>query len=298
MNGVTKKLTMQQKLELKGVCFVLPALIFFTTFVLIPVVMAIVLAFTSYDGFGEIVFNGFSNFKVIFEMDSVFLESFKNVALYVVVAVPLSIVLPLMYALLINSTVPGNKIFRALYYLPGLTSSVAAATVFRLVFNPDIGIVNSFLGVFGIKGPQWLESSNTAMLTIVILTMWQGTGGNMIIYAAALNGISPELYEAGKIDGASNVYMFFKITLPLLRPTTFFIAQMSIIGAFQLYEPILVMTNGGPSNSTVTPVYVIYDRAFGTNSNFGYASAQSVLLFIVIAAISMIMQRFSKDSTD
>lgn len=298
MNETSKKLTMQQKLAVKGFCFVLPALIFFISFVLIPVAMAIVLAFTSYDGFSEIEFNGFTNFKVIFEMDSVFLESFKNVALYVVVAVPLSIVLPLTYALLINSNVPANKVFRAIYYLPGLTSSVAAATVFRLVFNPDIGIVNSFLGVFGIEGPQWLESSKTAMLTIVILTMWQGTGGNMIIYAAALNGISPELYEAGKIDGAGSAYMFFKITLPLLKPTTFFIAQMSIIGAFQLYEPILVMTNGGPSNSTVTPVYAIYNRAFGSNSNFGYASAQSVVLFAVIAVISVIMQRFSKDSTD
>lgn len=133
------------------------------------------------------------------------------------------------------------------------------------------------------------------MLTIVILAMWQGIGGNMIIYAAALNGISPELYEAATIDGASKVRMFFRITLPLLLPTTFFIVTMSIIGAFQLYDQVLMMTDGGPANSTVTPVFVIYNRAFGTNSNMGYASAQAVLLFLVIAAITVLTQRFVKD---
>ena len=297
MTNVTakKKLTMQGKLALKGFFFVLPALLFFTVFVLVPILMAMVLAFTSYDGIGEITFVGVQNFINIFTLDSIFGKSFLNVAWYALFAIPLSVILPLLYALLINTKVKGNKVFRAIYYLPGLTSAVAAATVFRLVFNPDIGIVNSFLRVFGIEGPQWLESSKTAMLTSVILAMWQGIGGNMIIYAAALNGISPELYEAATIDGASKVRMFFRITLPLLLPTTFFIVTMSIIGAFQLYDQVLMMTDGVPANSTVTPVFVIYNRAFGTNSNMGYASAQAVLLFLVIAAITVLTQRFVKD---
>ncbi len=289
------RLTMQGRLAVKGFLFVLPALIFFTVFVLIPVIMAIVLAFMQYDGIGEMEFIGFQNFINIFKYDEVFKKSFVNVAWYALFAIPLSVILPLMYALLINTKVVGSKVFRAIYYLPGLTSAVAAATVFRLVFNPDIGIVNSFLALFGIKGPQWLESSNTAMLTIVILAMWQGIGGNMVIYAAALNSISPELYEAATIDGSGKVHTFFKITLPLLVPTTFFIVTMSIIGAFQLYDQVLTMTDGGPANSTVTPVFVIYNRAFGTNSSMGYASAQAVLLFIVIAAISTITQRLMKD---
>ena len=163
MTNVTakKKLTMQGKLALKGFFFVLPALLFFTVFVLVPILMAMVLAFTSYDGIGEITFVGVQNFINIFTLDSIFGKSFLNVAWYALFAIPLSVILPLLYALLINTKVKGNKVFRAIYYLPGLTSAVAAATVFRLVFNPDIGIVNSFLRVFGIEGPQWLESSKT-----------------------------------------------------------------------------------------------------------------------------------------
>ena len=293
--SVRRKMTMQGKLEIKGFLFVLPAMLFFLVFVLIPVVMAIVLAFTNYNGIGDVHFNGLTNFKNIFTLDDVFWISFRNVAWYALFAVPLSVILPLLYALLINSKTPGKKVFRAIYYIPGLTSAVAAATVFRLVFNPDIGVVNSFLAVFGISGPQWLESSDTAMLTIVILAMWQGIGGNMIIYSAALTGISPELYEAAELDGASKVRMFFSITLPLLMPTTFFIITMSIIGAFQLYDQVLMMATGGPANSTVTPVFVIYNRAFGTNTNMGYASAQAVILFIVIGAISFVTQKLVKD---
>lgn len=293
-NAATKKkMTMQEKLALKGFLFTLPAIIFFVVFVMIPIVMAIVLAFTSYDGLGEMKFVGIKNFVNIFTLDTNFLKSFVNVAWYALFAVPLSVILPLLYALLINAKVPGSKVFRAIYYLPGLTSAVAAAVVFRLVFNPDIGVVNAFLGLFGIKGPDWLESSKTAMLVIVFLSMWQGVGGNMIIYAAALNGISPELYEAATIDGAGKIRMFFKITLPLLMPTTFFIVTMSIIGAFQLYDQVLMLTNGG--HSTMTPVFVIYDRAFGTNINMGYASAQAVVLFAVIAVISTLTQRLVRD---
>lgn len=290
-----KKRSLQDRLALKGFFFVLPACVFFTLFTLVPIVMAIVLAFAKYDGIGEIDWVGFQNFANIFKLDDVYKKSFVNVAWYALFAIPLSVLLPLLYAMLINSDVQGGKVFRAIYYIPGLTSTVAAATVFRLVFNPDIGVVNSFLALLGMQGPQWLESSRTAMLTIVILTMWQGIGGNMIIYAAALTGISPELYEAARIDGASRPRMFFKITLPLLAPTTFFIITMSIIGAFQLYDQVLVMTDGGPANSTVTPVYVIYNRAFGTNSNMGYASAQAVLLFIVIAFVSTVTQKLVKD---
>ena len=292
---VKKKRSLQGRLAIKGVFFVLPALVFFVFFTLIPIVMAIVLAFAKYDGLGEIEWVGFSNFVNIFKLDEIFKKSFLNVAWYALFAIPLSAVLPLLYALLINADIPGGKVFRAIYYLPGLTSAVAAATVFRLVFNPDIGVVNSFLSLFGIVGPQWLESSKTAMITIVILAMWQGIGGNMIIYAAALTGISPELYESARIDGASRARMFFKITLPLLAPTTFFIITMSIIGSFQLYDQVLIMTGGGPANSTITPVYAIYERAFGSNSNMGYASSQAVLLFIVIGTVSFLTQKLVKE---
>lgn len=290
-----KRLNMHQKLAVKGYLFILPAILFFIVFTLIPIISAIFLGFTSYDGLDEIKINFFKNYQMIFTYDAIFKKSFLNVLWYAVLAVPLSIVIPMLYALLINKNIKGTKVFRALYYIPGLTSAVAAAAVFRLVFNPDIGIINSLLAVFNIKGPMWLESPKTAMLSIVILVMWMGVGGNMIIYSAALKGIPLELYESAKIDGASSGRVFFKITLPLLAPTTFFILTMAIIGAFQLYDQVLMMTDGGPANSTVTPVYVIYNRAFGQNSNMGYASAQAVLLFIVIGAITLITQRFVKD---
>ena len=141
-----------------------------------------------------------------------------NVAQYSLMAVPLSIVVPMIYALLINQEKKGMKFFRAVYYIPGLTSAIAAAAVFRLVFNPSVGIVNSFLALFGIQGPMWLESPNTSMLSIVILVIWMGTGGNMIIFSAALKALPLELYEAAKIDGARPQQAFFKSRYLCFRP--------------------------------------------------------------------------------
>jgi multiple sugar transport system permease protein len=293
-----KGLSMEKKLALKGYLFILPATVFFTFFTLIPMLSAIFLGFTDYDGISRLNFVGFFNYRLIFENDKVFFpKSFLNVAQYSLMAVPLSIVVPMIYALLINQEKKGMKFFRAVYYIPGLTSAIAAAAVFRLVFNPSVGIVNSFLALFGIQGPMWLESPNTSMLSIVILVIWMGTGGNMIIFSAALKALPLELYEAAKIDGARPQQAFFKITIPLLSPTLYFITTMAIIGAFQLYDQVLMLTNGGPANSTVTPVFVIYNRAFGLNTNMGYASAQAVVLFILIASITLLMQRLMRDRT-
>lgn len=293
-----KGLSMEKKLAAKGYLFILPATLFFTFFTLIPMLSAIYLSFTDYDGISRLNFVGFNNYKLLFEKDSLFFpKSFLNVVQYSLMAVPLSIVIPLIYALLINQEKKGMKFFRAIYYIPGLTSAIAAATVFRLVFNPSIGIVNTFLALLRIKGPLWLESPDTSMLSIVILVMWMGVGGNMIIFSAALKGLPLELYEAAEIDGAKPVQAFFRITIPLISPTIYFITTMAIIGAFQLYDQVLMLTNGGPANSTVTPVFVIYNRAFGLNSNMGYASAQAVVLFVFIATITLLMQRFMRDRT-
>jgi multiple sugar transport system permease protein len=293
-----KGLSMEKKLAAKGYLFILPATLFFTFFTLIPMLSAIYLSFTDYDGISRLNFVGFNNYKLLFEKDSLFFpKSFLNVVQYSLMAVPLSIVIPLIYALLINQEKKGMKFFRAIYYIPGLTSAIAAATVFRLVFNPSIGIVNTFLALLRIKGPLWLESPDTSMLSIVILVMWRGVGGNMIIFSAALKGLPLELYEAAEIDGAKPVQAFFRITIPLISPTIYFITTMAIIGAFQLYDQVLMLTNGGPANSTVTPVFVIYNRAFGLNSNMGYASAQAVVLFVFIATITLLMQRFMRDRT-
>ncbi len=293
-----KVLSMEKKLAIKGYMFILPATIFFVFFTLIPMLSAIYLSFTDYDGVSRLNFIFFDNYRLIFRNDMLFFpKSFLNVVGYFLMAVPLSIVVPLIYALLINQEKKGMKFFRAIYYIPGLTSAIAAAAVFRLVFNPSIGIINSFLALFGITGLKWLESPDTAMFSIVILVIWMSTGGNMIIFSAALKSLPMEVFEAAKIDGASPLQSFFRITLPLISPTIYFITTMAIIGAFQLYDQVLMLTNGGPANSTVTPVFVIYNRAFGLNSNMGYASAQAVILFVFIAFITLLMQRLMKSRT-
>jgi multiple sugar transport system permease protein len=293
-----KVLSMEKKLAIKGYMFILPATIFFIFFTLVPMLSAIYLSFTDYDGVSRLNFIFFDNYRLIFRNDMLFFpKSFLNVVGYFLMAVPLSIVVPLIYALLINQEKKGMKFFRAIYYIPGLTSAIAAAAVFRLVFNPSIGIINSFLALFGITGLKWLESPDTAMFSIVILVIWMSTGGNMIIFSAALKSLSSEVFEAAKIDGASPLQSFFRITIPLISPTIYFITTMAIIGAFQLYDQVLMLTNGGPANSTITPVFVIYNRAFGLNSNMGYASAQAVILFIFIAAITLLMQRLMKGRT-
>lgn len=272
--------------------FIAPTLILFAVFTVIPVVMALYLSFTNYDVMSRMDWVAWDNYKRLFK-DDLYWTTFKNVSLYSVIYVPLNILLSLGMAMLMNFKRFGVKLFRTLNYMPTLTSAVAASTVWIWMLHPEFGLVNEILGWFGITGPAWLAQTETAMASIIMVTLWQSIGSNMIIYIAGLQGVPEYLYESAKLDGASAFARFRYITWPQLRPTTFLISTMAIIGALQLFDQAFVLTQGGPGNMTKTPVYLIYQQGFN-QLQMGYASAQAFILAIVILIFSLINMRINK----
>lgn len=213
-------------------------------------------------------------------------------------AVPMNVILSLVLAALVNSKIRGSKVFRLLFYLPSITSTVAASIVWLWLMNPAYGLLNEILNAFGLPDATWLSHSSTALISVTLITVWQGVGGNMIIFVAALQNVPQQLYEAAKLDGAGPFTMFFRITIPMLMPTMYFILTMTLIGAFQLYDQVYVLTSGGPANATLTPVYLIWQNSFGENAGAqaGYAAAQSFILFVIIMAVTFVIRRFDRDS--
>lgn len=199
----------------------------------------------------------------------------------------------LAVALFLNNTRKTVGIFRTLFYLPVLSSSVANATLWSWIFNPKMGLLNGVLALLGIQGPSWLFETQWAMPAIVIMSLWSGYAGNMMIFVAALRGIPRQYYEAAVIDGANRRQQFFHITVPSIRKTTFFVSTMLIIGTFQVFDAAYLLTGGGPGNATITIVYYIYNRAF-KDLRMGYASAMSLVPFFVILFFSLINMRINR----
>ncbi|MFB9275991.1 carbohydrate ABC transporter permease [Cohnella cellulosilytica] len=272
--------------------FISPAILLFSVFTVIPVFMAFYLSFTNYDVLSRMDWIGLDNYRKLYT-DSLLWQTFRNVLFYTVIFVPLNILTSLLIALLLNKAVRGVKVFRTLNYLPTLTSAVAAATVWLWVLHPEFGLLNGFLSYFGVTGPAWLSETRTAMASVIMVTLWQAVGSNMVIYLAGLQGVPDYLYESAKLDGANAVQRFRYITWPQLRPTTFLVSTMSIIGALQLFDQAFVLTQGGPANATKTPVYLIYQQGFN-QLQMGYASAQAFVLALAILIFSLINMRLSK----
>ncbi|SFT20820.1 carbohydrate ABC transporter permease [Paenibacillus sp. BC26] len=272
--------------------FITPTMLLFLAFTVIPVVMALYLSFTNYDVVSRMDFVGIDNYKRLVD-DVLFWQTFKNVCYYAVIFIPLNILISLLLALLLNFKRFGVKLFRTMNYLPTLTSAVAAATVWIWLLHPEFGLINNILSYFGILGPAWLAQTETAMFSIIMVTLWQSVGSNMVIYIAGLQGVPDYLYESAKLDGATAFDRFRFITWPQLRPTTFLVSTMSIIGALQLFDQAFVLTQGGPGNVTKTPVYLIYQQGFN-QLQMGYASAQAFILAIAILIFSFINMRVNK----
>jgi multiple sugar transport system permease protein len=274
-----------------------PTLILFAVFTLIPLVIAIYLSFTDYDLYYNCDFIGWENYATLFS-NSVkgtdFWKSILNVLLFVVMSVPLSVVSSFLVANLVNSKLKGVKIYRFLYYLPAVTSGVATAFCWRWLLNYNHGLINELIVSLGGERVDWLNSySYLPLFTVAIISTWGGLGGNMLIYLAALKGVNPDVYEAAQMDGANAFQRLIHITLPSVRTTTFFIVTMSIIGAFQLFDTVYLVIGTG-SIYTKTPVLLIYTMAFGGNGQAGYASAMSVMLFIIIMVVTFVVQKFMK----
>jgi len=264
---------------LYGYLFMSPWIIGFIVFTLGPMLATIVLGLYRTDFLTVTEFVGLQWYKSVLT-DTLVHKALGNTAVYTFTMVPLSTLLALMIAVLLNQGIKGQSIWRTVYYLPSVVSGVAVSLLWRWLYQPDVGLFNAVLAKFGIQGPRWIYSEQWAMPSIIIMALW-GSGSAMLIFLAGLRGIPTALYEAAKIDGAGPIRSFFAVTLPLLTPTIFFNVVMAIIGSWQVFTQALVMTDGGPNNATLTMVLLIYRTAF-QNSYFGYASAQAWLLFLVV----------------
>jgi multiple sugar transport system permease protein len=273
--------------------FLLPNLIGFLIFTAIPVGAAFVLAFYDYDLLLGASWAGLENFREMFTTDEVFRAALINTVYFTAVSVPLSVVLGLVTALLVNQALRGIVIFRSIFLLPYVTVTVALSLVWKWIYLPDIGLINSVLGVFGIDGPPWLTSGTWAMPALILMSVWKGFGYNMVIFLAGLQGIPDHLYDAAKVDGATAWRRFLNVTLPLLSPTTFFVVVISVISSFQVFDQALIMTNGGPGTATTTLVLYIYQKGF-QSFEMGYAAAVALVLFAAIFVFTVIQFMFQR----
>lgn len=270
--------------------FVAPWIIGFVAFTAWPMVYSIYLSFLKWDFIGAQKFIGWQNYEKLIN-DKVFWQSLKVTFTYVFTSVPLGMIVAFLLAILLNQNVKGLSIFRTMFYMPSLVSGVANAVLWLWMFNPEFGILNTFLGMIGIDGPDWIYDKYWALPSLILMSLW-GVGGSMLIYLSGLQGISTELYEAAEMDGAGSVRKFFSITIPMMSPVIFFNLVMNMIGAFQVFTEGYTMTEGGPSYSTMFYVLYLYNNAF-KNFKIGYASAQAWILFIIILAFTAIVFKSS-----
>ena len=277
---------------LAAVLFLLPNLVGFLIFTAIPVGAAFVLAFYDYDLLLGASFAGLENFREL-ASDEVFRAAFFNTVYFTTVSVPLSVVLGLVTAMLVNQALRGVVIFRSIFLLPYVTVTVALSLVWKWIYLPDIGLINSALGVIGIDGPAWLTSERWAMPALIIMTVWKSFGYNMVLFLAGLQNVPEHLYDAAKVDGATGWRRFLHITLPMLSPTTFFVVVISIISSFQVFDQALIMTNGGPGTATTTLVLYIYQVGF-QSFEMGYAAAVALVLFAAIFVFTVVQFMFQR----
>lgn len=291
MVGMTKKRTFF------WLCvFLLPNLLGVIFFIVIPIISSLVISFSDWDLIGQFNFIGIENYIQIFK-DASFWNSFKNTILFILGYIPLVLVFGLGAALLLNQKIKFRATFRAIYFLPVVTSWVAVSLVWKWLYNPNLGLINYFLSLVGIAGPEWLNNPDTAMLSIVLTSVWKDIGFVMVIFLGGLQNISPSYYEAASIDGASSSRKFWHITLPLLAPTTFLVTIISLINSFQVFDQVMIMTEGGPAGATTVLVQNIYNHAFRYNE-MGYAAAMSWVLFIVIFAVTLVQVKFQNKGAD
>lgn len=292
-----KKLTpLQLRDALSAYTFLAPYLLVMAVFTLIATVTALYLSFFYVDfGFTEPIWYGLKNYQIIWydlTHDGDFLNSLINAIKYTVGVVTLQTVLALALALLLNTKIKGRGIFRTVFYLPALTSSVAISLIFLWLYNQN-GAINYVLSLLHISAHNWLNDPLTALPAIMILNIWTTAPTFMLVYLAALQDIPDNLYEAARIDGASTWDVIRYVTIPLLRPTTFVVVALGTIGAFQVFDQIFVMQGSdcGPLRSTCSPVLIIYNTAF-KNSLMGLACAEAFVLFVVIFTVTVLQRRF------
>lgn len=277
---------MRRQEERWAYLFLLPQYLGLLCFVLGPVVVTLFLSFSEWNLVAPPRWIGLQNYQVSFQTD-VFWQTWRNTIYYVIATVAGSIVFSLALALALNEKLRGITLYRGIYFLPVVTSAVAVSMVWRWLYNPEFGLFNAVLTTIGLPTLPWLNSLKWAMPSVIIMSIWQTVGYNMVIFLAGLQGIADQFYEAAEMDGATAWQKFRHITLPLLSPTTFFILITATIGAFQAFNQIYIMTNGGPANATRVILLHIYILAFRL-FKIGEASAVSWVLFLILFILTLI----------
>jgi len=288
-----RRSALRRRNALIGWSFILPNFIGFGFLTLLPVLILFYMAFTNWNVFGKADWVGAANFQRLLG-DGSFHIAFWNTIYYSVLHIPLTIVVSLGLALLLNNKLRGVAFFRTAAFFPYITSIVAIALVWNLLFSPEYGPINEILRGIGIANPPgWLTSSDWAMPAVAIVSTWRDMGYYMILFLAGLQTVPRELYEAARMDGANAWERFVNVTMPCLRPTTFFVTVMLTIKSFKIFDLILVMTQGGPGQSTLVISQFIYRKGFEENQ-FGYASAAAVALFFLCILVTIIQFIWNK----
>jgi multiple sugar transport system permease protein len=272
--------------------FISPWLLGLLIFTIGPMIASMVFSFTKYNVSNPPVFVGLRNYRYAFFEDDFFWHSLRVTFTYALLSVPLQLVVGFVIALLLNTDIPGVAVWRTLYYLPSVLTGVAVAVLWMLIFQPKFGVINSLLALVGIEGPLWIYSKDTALISLVLMSVW-GAGGSMIIYLSGLQGIPTVLYEVATIDGAGAWIKFWKITLPMMTPIILFNLIMGIIGSLQTFTNAYVMTQGGPQNATLFYSLKLYFAAF-RDVRMGYASMLAWVLFLIILALTLLVLRSSE----
>jgi len=277
-----------------GYLMIFPTVAGLLIFYIYPFFKTFFYSFTNMGAFGEYAWTGIQNYKSLLTDTNLWL-ALRNTLLYTIISVPISIFLSITVAALLNAKIKGLTVYRTLFFLPAVTMPAAVAMVWKWLYNSDYGLINYILSKFSIKGPAWLSDPKIALYSIIVVSIWMTVGYNMVIFLAGIQGISKNYYEAAEIDGAGPIAQFFKITIPLLTPTIFFVSVMSLIGSFQVFDYIFMMisTNSVALESTQSVVYLFYKNAFMLQEK-GYASAIAMVLFAVIMIITVIQIKLQK----
>jgi multiple sugar transport system permease protein len=269
--------------------FVAPPVIGFLLFTIFPFLFSLYVSMTSWNGLGSIAgmrFVGLDNFTAMFA-DPYFFQTLGN-TFFLMLGIPVGLALSLLLAVALNRKMVGTTFFRTVYYIPVISSLAAVAILWQWAYNGDFGLVNQFLGYLGIDGPNWLQNTATVKPALIIMAVWKGLGYSMLLYLAALQSVPRSLYEAAALDGANAFQQFRAITLPMVRPVTFFLVVTNVIAGSQIFTEISIMTpTGGPEFSSATIVWYIWQKAF-LNLQMGYASAMSLTLGVLIFVITAI----------
>jgi multiple sugar transport system permease protein len=275
----------QRRNNITGYLFALPWFIGFFGFTLYPMISSLYYSFTSFNTMQAPKWIGLRNYTVMFTRDPLFWKSVGNTFYYAALSVPAGIIASLTMAVLLNQKARGIRVFRTLFYLPTVISSVALSLLWLWMFEPSYGLLNTFLSWFGVKGPKWLSDPAWAKPSLVLMSIWT-VGGNMLIYLAALQDVPKSLHEAAFIDGAGVFTRFTRVTIPMITPTIFFSLVTGFIGSMQVFGQAFIMTGGGPAYSTYFYAYELYDKAF-VSYQMGFASAMAWVLLVITMILSL-----------